>query len=111
MPSGCKFEAGSIALTGAAVGPSWHAAWIAYLMTSVITTMVFCGFGLGLYGKLGRFQELAVAGGMWVFILAWSKPWLDRFHYGPFEWAWRSLVRWTPQPFVRDRCGAAPAAV
>jgi uncharacterized protein len=78
-----------------------------YLMTSIITTVVFCGFGFGLYGKLSRFGELAVVAGVWVFILAWSKPWLARFHYGPFEWAWRSLVRWSPQPFVRG--GAAPA--
>jgi uncharacterized protein len=81
-----------------------------YLMTSIITTLVFCGFGLGLYGKLSRFQELAVVAGVWVFILAWSKPWLARFHYGPFEWAWRSLVRWSPQPFVRGRPGPAAAA-
>ncbi|HEX9114820.1 MAG TPA: DUF418 domain-containing protein [Anaerolineae bacterium] len=81
-----------------------------YLMTSIITTLVFCGFGLGLYGKLSRFQELAVVLGVWVFILVWSKPWLERFHYGPFEWAWRSLVRWSPQPFKRRRSGPAPAA-
>jgi uncharacterized protein len=80
-----------------------------YLMTSIITTLVFCGFGLGLYGKLSRFQELAVVAGVWVFILAWSKPWLARFYYGPFEWAWRSLVRWSPQPFVRGRPRPAPA--
>jgi uncharacterized protein len=78
-----------------------------YLMTSIITTVVFCGFGFGLYGKLSRFGELAVVAGVWVFILVWSKPWLARFHYGPFEWAWRSLVRWSPQPFARG--GAAPA--
>ena len=29
----------------------------------------------------------------WLLMLAWSKPWLDRFRYGPFEWAWRSLAR------------------
>lgn len=81
-----------------------------YLTTSIITTLVFCGFGLGLYGRLSRFQELAVVAGVWVFILVWSKPWLERFHYGPFEWAWRSLVRWSPQPFVRGRSGTAPAA-
>ena len=79
-----------------------------YLMTSIITTLVFCGFGLGLYGKLSRFQELAVVAAVWVFILAWSRPWLARFHYGPFEWVWRSLVRWKPQPF-RKRAPAAAA--
>jgi len=31
-------------------------------------------------------------------MLLWSKPWLDRFRYGPFEWAWRSLARWELQP-------------
>jgi uncharacterized protein len=72
-----------------------------YLMTSIITTLLFDGFGFGLYGRLSRFDELAVVAGVWVFILAWSKPWLARFHYGPFEWAWRSLVRWSPQPFLR----------
>jgi uncharacterized protein len=82
-----------------------------YLMTSIITTLVFCGFGVGLYGRLSRFQELALVAGVWVFILVWSKPWLERFHYGPFEWVWRSLVRWSPQPFVRRRSAPAPAAV
>ena len=81
-----------------------------YLMTSIITTLLFDGFGVGLYGHLSRFGELAVVAGVWVFILAWSKPWLARFHYGPFEWAWRSLVKWGPQPFVRKGAGAAAAA-
>ncbi len=77
-----------------------------YLMTSVITTLVFCGFGLGLYGQLSRFEQLGVVVAVWAFILLWSKPWLARFHYGPFEWAWRSLVKWSPQPFVRRAAGA-----
>ncbi len=81
-----------------------------YLMTSIITTVLFCGFGFDLYGRLSRFGELAVVAGVWVFILAWSKPWLARFHYGPFEWAWRSLVRWKPQPFLRRRAQPASAA-
>jgi len=80
-----------------------------YLMTSIITTLVFCGFGLGLFGRLSRFQELAVVAGVWAFILIWSKPWLAHFYYGPFEWAWRSLVRWRPQPFVRPRPAVAAA--
>jgi uncharacterized protein len=85
-----------------------------YLMTSIITTFLFCGFGFGLYGHLSRFEQLYVVAGVWVFILVWSKPWLERFHYGPFEWLWRSLVQWKRQPFVRrpgppDPASAAPA--
>lgn len=81
-----------------------------YLMTSIITTVVFCGFGFGLYGKLSRFELLYVVAGVWAFILVWSLPWLARFHYGPFEWAWRSLVRMRPQPFVKGAAKPAPAA-
>lgn len=72
-----------------------------YLMTSILTSLVFCGYGLGLYGQLSRFEQLGVVGAVWAFILLWSKPWLAAFHYGPFEWGWRSLVRWRVQPFRR----------
>jgi uncharacterized protein len=81
-----------------------------YLMTSIITTLVFCGFGLGLYGKLARHELLYVVAGVWAFILIWSLPWLQRFHYGPFEWAWRSMVKWRPQPFVKPAATPVPAA-
>ena len=36
--------------------------------------------------------------GAWGVMLLWSKPWLDRFHYGPLEWLWRSLARRQWQP-------------
>ena len=43
---------------------------------------------------------------MWALMLLWSKLWLDRFQYGPFEWLWRSLARWSPQP-MRKRPSTA----
>lgn len=72
-----------------------------YILTSVITSLVFCGYGFGLYGQLSRAELLWVVAGVWAFLLLWSQPWLARFLYGPLEWAWRSLVQWKPQPFVR----------
>jgi uncharacterized protein len=69
-----------------------------YLMTSVITSLVFCGYGLGLYGHLSRAEQLWVVAGVWALILLWSRPWLARFRYGPLEWIWRSLVQWKRQP-------------
>lgn len=80
-----------------------------YLMTSIITSLVFCGYGLGLYGELSRAQQLWVVAGVWAFILAWSQPWLARFQYGPFEWVWRSLVQWKRQPFVKRKPASASA--
>jgi hypothetical protein len=31
--------------------------------------------------------------------LAWSPWWLQRFRYGPMEWAWRSLTYGRLEPF------------
>jgi uncharacterized protein len=32
-------------------------------------------------------------------MLAWSKPWLERFRQGPVEWLWRSLTEGKRLPF------------
>ena len=36
--------------------------------------------------------------GIWVLQLWWSTWWLDRFRYGPFEWAWRCATYRMRQP-------------
>jgi uncharacterized protein len=86
----------------AAVG---RAAFTNYLGTSLIATFVFYGWGLGLYGHASRAQAWLLVPGVWLIMLAWSKPWLDRFQYGPLEWVWRSLARWQVQP-MRKRMAA-----
>jgi uncharacterized protein len=69
-----------------------------YLATSIVMTTIFYGYGFGLFGGVSRAALYLFCLGMWAAMLLWSKPWLDRFHYGPFEWLWRSLARWSPQP-------------
>ena len=81
---------GPIARRFAAVG---RAAFTNYLGTSLIMTAVFYGWGLGLYGDLTRAEAWLFVPVVWLIMLTWSKPWLDRLNYGPFEWAWRSLSR------------------
>ena len=80
-----------------------------YIAMSLITTIIFCGFGFGLFGELQRYQLYIVVAGLWAAILLWSKPWLSRFEYGPLEWVWRSLVRWSPQPLAKGAAAPAPA--
>ncbi len=63
-----------------------------YLMHSVITTILFCGFGFSLFGELQRFELYYIVGGIWVLQLIFSPIWLKHFHYGPVEWLWRSLT-------------------
>lgn len=69
-----------------------------YLVTSIVMTSIFYGYGLGLYGSVGRTALYLFCATMWAAMLLWSKPWLDRFQYGPLEWIWRSLSRRQLQP-------------
>lgn len=89
---------GALTLRIAAAG---RAAFTNYLGTSLVMTTFFYGYGFGLYGHLRRVELWLVVVAMWALMLLWSKPWLDRFNYGPFEWLWRSLARWSPQPMRR----------
>jgi len=74
----------------AAVG---RAAFTNYLGTSLLMTFLFYGWGLGLYGSVGRAELYLFVAGAWALMLLWSKPWLNHFRYGPLEWLWRSLAR------------------
>ena len=69
-----------------------------YLGTTLICTTLFYGHGFGLFGYLPRANLYAIVLLIWAAMLAWSKPWLDRFRYGPLEWLWRSLSRFAWQP-------------
>jgi uncharacterized protein len=80
------------------IAAAGRAAFTNYLGSSILMTGLFYGWGFGLYGSLARAELYLVVLAMWVLMLLWSKPWLDRFAYGPFEWLWRSLARWQVQP-------------
>ena len=69
-----------------------RAAFTNYIGTSVVMLFVMHGWALGLFGELTRPQLYLVALLTWVLMLAWSKPWLERFRYGPLEWLWRCLT-------------------
>jgi uncharacterized protein len=77
---------------GERVRAAGRAAFTNYLGTSIVMMFVFHGWALGLFGQLNRPQLYIVVALAWVLMLAWSKPWLDRFRYGPLEWLWRSLT-------------------
>ena len=77
---------------GARVIAAGRMAFSNYIGTSLLMVLVFEGWAGGLYGTLHRAQMLVVVALAWAAMLAWSKPWLGRFRYGPLEWLWRCLT-------------------
>lgn len=70
-----------------------------YLMQSIICVFIFYGIGLGLFGQVERNTQIIIVLGIWVLQLLWSKPWLQKYLFGPFEWLWRSLSYRKQQDF------------
>ena len=91
----------------------WLERWLAplgrmaltnYLAQTVICTTLMYGHGFGMFGSLGRAQLWFVVLPIWGVQVIVSKWWMDRFAFGPIEWAWRTLTHWRIQPMsVRNR--------
>ncbi|GAA0468192.1 DUF418 domain-containing protein [Parasphingorhabdus litoris] len=75
------------------VAAAGRVAFSNYLGTSIVMAFIFYGWGLGLFGTIGRAELILFVLSTWGTMLLWSKPWLMRFRYGPLEWLWRSLAR------------------
>ena len=80
------------------IAAAGRTAFTNYLGTSIVMTTIFYGYGLGLFGHLSRAELWLAVVPVWGLMLLWSKPWLERYRYGPFEWLWRSLARGEAQP-------------
>ncbi|ABQ88880.1 DUF418 domain-containing protein [Roseiflexus sp. RS-1] len=63
-----------------------------YITQSIICTLIFYSYGLGLFGQVGAFIGLVISVTIWLVQLGVSVVWLKRFRFGPLEWAWRSLT-------------------
>jgi uncharacterized protein len=63
-----------------------------YLTHSIVFTLIFYGYGLGLFAKFNRFELMFFVLGMWIIQLIVSPLWLKHFRFGPAEWLWRSLT-------------------
>lgn len=78
-----------------------------YLLQSVIGSLLFFGFGLGLYNKLNTAEGALVVIAIFAAQIALSRLWLQRFRFGPVEWLWRSLTYGKAQPMRAARSAEA----
>ena len=74
-----------------------------YVLQTVCCTLLFFGYGCGLYATMSRAELMLVWAAVSAVQIVVSWLWLALFRFGPLEWLWRSLVWWQVQPLLRRR--------
>jgi uncharacterized protein len=82
--------------------PAGRMALTNYLMQTVLQSLIFYGWGLGLIGRFGLIFVFPVSLAIFVLQIFYSRWWLARFRFGPVEWLWRSLTYGRAQPLRRE---------
>jgi uncharacterized protein len=80
-----------------------------YLMQSVICTLIFYGYGLGFYERVGPALCLVLALVIFPVQVLTSIWWFRHFRFGPAEWLWRTLT-YGAAPRMRLEPAESPAA-
>ena len=70
-----------------------------YVLQSLICSLIFVGYGFGLYEKIGAAGLWGITFAIYLFQIPLSAWWLSHFQFGPLEWLWRSLTYGQRQPF------------
>lgn len=74
--------------------PAGRMALSNYLAQSLIGTLVFYGYGLGLWGRVSPAPLIAATFAVFALQMLLSVAWLRRHRFGPAEWLWRAFTYW-----------------
>jgi len=72
-----------------------------YILQSLVCTLIFNGYGLGLFGKIEPLYGILLSVFIFALQVPFSRWWLGRYNFGPLEWLWRSLTYRKLQPFKK----------
>jgi uncharacterized protein len=75
------------------VKPAGKMSLTIYISQSVITSLIFGPWGLGLFQDLQTWQVFLLAFGIWLLLSYLAAQWLKRFDQGPLESLMRSVTR------------------
>ncbi|WP_245442808.1 DUF418 domain-containing protein [Methylobacterium terrae] len=81
--------------------PVGRMAFTNYIVQSLVLGVVFYGYGLGLFGRLGLTAGLGIVLALYAVQVVGSRLWLRRFRHGPLEWLWRVLAYGRALPLRR----------
>lgn len=76
-----------------------------YIFHNLVMSLTLYGYGLGLYGKIGPFDQVPFIVCLMVFSLGFSYTWLQYFQFGPLEWLWRSMTYGKILPNKKPKVG------
>jgi uncharacterized protein len=78
-----------------------------YLSHSIFCTLIFYGYGLGLYGRFGPAITLILTLIIYRAQVSLSGWWLFHYRFGLAEWLWRTLTYFKLQPLKPERARAS----
>jgi len=94
----------------AVLGPAGRMSLSVYVGESVIMSLLFHGYGLGLAKSIGSSAGVLVCVAVYAALLGFSHLWLGAFRMGPLDWLLRSITEWRWLGLRRGReVAAAPA--
>ena len=76
--------------------PAGRMSLTVYISQSVITSIIFGPWGLGLFEKLEIWQVLSLAVLIWLALVYLSTLWLKKYRQGPLEWMMHLLTTSKP---------------
>jgi len=91
----------------AALAPVGRMALSNYLLQSLACALIFTGYGLALFGRVGPLAGVALSVAIFAVQVALSALWLRHFRFGPAEWLLRTLTYLRVQPLRVPRDAAA----
>ena len=67
-------------------------AFTIYILSSVICTLIFYGYGFGYIGHFDRLEQLLTVIIVWVFLVWFAHVYTEKYGQGPLEKFWRKLT-------------------
>jgi uncharacterized protein len=79
--------------------PLGRMAFTNYLAQSVIFALVFFGYGLAMFNRMGTATAFGFGVALYALQAVASAYWLRHHRFGPVEWLWRTAMYGTRQPW------------
>lgn len=74
-----------------------------YLVQTMLGVLIYYGVGFGFGGKVGPVIFFPAGLAVYGLQILYSRWWMKRFNYGPFEWVWRQLTYGKRLPMLKEK--------